>query len=291
MQKTENSNKKVSHLIQKGSVITWNPPGIYFDTLWICHIGKCHTWPKGYWIKQYNKKYVCIQIILDGDMKISYNKQTYIAKAGDCVIQPPGDITLRTGASGFCQKIYLIPTGVMFKNAISTLKFDKLSIIHDFSTAEFNALFEYLCALHKEKEASSLLEISTVTYKIIMYIAAKIRKSEYPEALNKCLNFIDSNISEKLTLDEIGKFAGIGKTVLKSLFNTYLEKSPGQYIINLRMNQAVIMLENEPYSIKYVASACGYENPLYFSNAFKKHFGYSPRNYLKEQMNVSGTTV
>ena len=36
------------------------------------------------------------------------------------------------------------------------------------------------------------------------------------------------------------------------------------------------------YSVTEVALMCGYDDPLYFSRVFKKHFGCSPSNFVRQ---------
>jgi AraC-like DNA-binding protein len=280
----ERCNKKVKWLIKMNPFIPWNPVSIYSDMIWISRITLPQVWPKGYWIKQYCKKYVCVQIILEGDMKAVYDNQTYLVKAGDCIIIPPGNDILSTGPSGMCRKKYFIPSGSMFRNAMKELKFDKLSVIHDFLTEDYNKLYDRVCQLHQEHEQSTLSELAALSFELIMQTASKIGNQEYPDSLVRCMEFIGSNISQKLSLDIICNATGIGKTKLKEMFREHLQTSPGRYIVNLRLNSALKMLEDASCSIKQVAFACGYENPLYFSNAFKARFGVSPRNYLKKYL-------
>lgn len=274
-------NDKVSWRIVENPLIPWNPVSIYSDMIWINRITPPHVWPKGYWIKQYRKKYACVQIILEGEMKVVYDNQTYLVNSGDCVIIPPGDNKLSTGPAGMCKKKYFIPSGGMFRNSMKKLRFDKLSVIHDFLTEDYDKLFDRICQLHQEQEQSTLSKLSALSFELIMLTAAKIENQEYPEPLVRCMQFIGSNISHKLSLNIICKATGIGKTKLKEMFSDHLDTSPGRYIVDLRLNTALKMLEDDSRSIKQIAFACGYENPLYFSNAFKARFGASPRNYLK----------
>ena len=55
--------------------------------------------------------------------------------------------------------------------------------------------------------------------------------------------------------------------------------TPMQYILSLRISAAKRYLDSTNKSIAEIASAVGYDNPLYFSRIFKKHTGYSPSEY------------
>ena len=55
--------------------------------------------------------------------------------------------------------------------------------------------------------------------------------------------------------------------------------TPMQYIVSLRIHNAMNLLETTKYNITQIASAVGYDNSLYFSRLFKKHTGMSPSEY------------
>lgn len=61
--------------------------------------------------------------------------------------------------------------------------------------------------------------------------------------------------------------------------------SPMQYILNLRIENAQMLLETTSYSVNEISSIVGYENQLYFSRIFKKQKGVSPTEYRKLRAN------
>lgn len=56
----------------------------------------------------------------------------------------------------------------------------------------------------------------------------------------------------------------------------YLNQSPKQYLLGLKMTRAKQLLLGHNLSIKQVAFSLGYDDVSYFSNRFKKHFGVAP---------------
>ena len=62
--------------------------------------------------------------------------------------------------------------------------------------------------------------------------------------------------------------------------------TPLEYLTGLRMKKAEIMLTSQwtrDYAVGEIAELCGYENALYFSRVFRKHFGCSPSQYGKSK--------
>lgn len=64
-------------------------------------------------------------------------------------------------------------------------------------------------------------------------------------------------------------------------FKQVTAKSPMQYILTTRVNNAVSLLETTDYQVAEISAIVGYENPLYFSRIFKKQKGLSPSEYRK----------
>ena len=66
-------------------------------------------------------------------------------------------------------------------------------------------------------------------------------------------------------------------------FKHVTKVTPMQYIIQLRMTNALNLLDNTSYNIIQVANAVGYDDAYYFSRLFKKNVGVSPTEYRKRK--------
>ena len=66
-------------------------------------------------------------------------------------------------------------------------------------------------------------------------------------------------------------------------FKEYVGCSPLQYIISLRMTNAMNLLENTDYNITQISYAVGYENVSYFRRLFQKHTGMTPGEYQRSK--------
>lgn len=63
-------------------------------------------------------------------------------------------------------------------------------------------------------------------------------------------------------------------------------QSPHQYVVALRLQQALHLLRHSSLAIAEVASACGFSNQQHLTNAMHRHAGVTPARYRKET--VSG---
>ena len=80
---------------------------------------------------------------------------------------------------------------------------------------------------------------------------------------------------------ELADAVGVERSYLYRLFCKKCGKTPKEYITDVRMKNAADMLQNGTAQVKLIAYSVGFEDPLYFSKVFKKHFGVSPKCYIK----------
>lgn len=70
-----------------------------------------------------------------------------------------------------------------------------------------------------------------------------------------------------------GVFLSVSQLTRK--LKTITGKTPADFIRNIRMEKAIGLLKNGE-SVADVAWAVGFEDSVYFSKVFKKHFGFPP---------------
>ena len=86
-------------------------------------------------------------------------------------------------------------------------------------------------------------------------------------------------ISTKMLAEQLH----VNASYLSKIFHEETGKTVSEYILAVKMDQAEILLNSCVYNLTEVAEALGYENYAYFSRQFKKYFGFSPENYIKQK--------
>ncbi|MDF2541311.1 MAG: AraC family transcriptional regulator [Herbinix sp.] len=97
--------------------------------------------------------------------------------------------------------------------------------------------------------------------------------------VKQAIEFIDTNYSRKITIEDIAGYVGINRKYLSKLFSDILSVSPQNYLINFRLQKACELLNNSGLSISEVSNSVGYSDPFLFSKVFKKYRGMSPMSY------------
>ncbi len=99
------------------------------------------------------------------------------------------------------------------------------------------------------------------------------------KTFDSVLAFVQRNITQDITLRSIADACACSESTVSHLFKEYTGQSVKKYINNLRIKRAEKFLVSTDLPISNIALLCGYANTNYFSTAFKKEFGLSPKQY------------
>ncbi|OHV82899.1 hypothetical protein LCM4573_18265 [Rhizobium sp. LCM 4573] len=84
-------------------------------------------------------------------------------------------------------------------------------------------------------------------------------------------------LDEDWTLDGMAEECGLSRTRFADHCKKLTNMTPRQYLQHLRLEQASRLLQAaQKTSVTEIAFTCGFNSSQYFSNAFKKRFGYAP---------------
>lgn len=101
--------------------------------------------------------------------------------------------------------------------------------------------------------------------------------------MNKMIAYIETHIDDAdLTLDDLCKRAGMGRTHLTHKISLLTGMTPMQYLRMLRLHRAKAMLADANLSIADVAYSNGFKDPKHFSRLFSDAFGMPPSAYRQD---------
>ena len=102
------------------------------------------------------------------------------------------------------------------------------------------------------------------------------------------IRYMYQHLRENLTLEEISEEVQLSKSYLNAVFKAQTGKSPVEFFIHLKMQEACKLLKSTDYYIYEVSSELGYTDQYYFSRIFKKVVGVSPKDYKNGDYFYSG---
>ena len=108
-------------------------------------------------------------------------------------------------------------------------------------------------------------------------------KSPDEKLLERVMNTINKHIADSdLNVEMIAEEVGISRVHLHRKMKELTGQTPHDFIRNIRLKRAANLLVNQGMNVTEVMYACGFSNTASFSTLFKKFYGLSPRDYMKE---------
>ena len=110
-------------------------------------------------------------------------------------------------------------------------------------------------------------------------LTRKHSMKNYSPLVQKCIIFIESDLSANLSLHTISKAQRVSPGYLSTLFRKETGKTLTEYIRTKRIEHATHLLSTTHLQIQTVALHCGIMDVHYFSKIFKQYTGKTPKEY------------
>ena len=110
---------------------------------------------------------------------------------------------------------------------------------------------------------------------------APVKGGLAPIAERRCLEFMQTRLSEDISLDELAAEASLSAFHFARMFKQSLGVPPRVYLTRLRVERACELLEKTDLSVTEIALAVGYSSNQVLARVFLKHMRLSPLNYRR----------
>ncbi|MBR2907651.1 MAG: helix-turn-helix transcriptional regulator [Clostridia bacterium] len=142
-----------------------------------------------------------------------------------------------------------------------------------------------LIPLCKESLFSTQQENIDITAEsIVLYAFSRIsteHTAKQSDIMQKIIEYTEENFRDpELSISSVADEIGYNPKYLSHLFKKKMNVSYCEYLRSLRFKHAISLFELGLSSVKNVAFMSGFSDPLYFSNAFKKAIGISPKDFI-----------
>jgi AraC-like DNA-binding protein len=135
----------------------------------------------------------------------------------------------------------------------------------DWAATEF--LFAFCLELKKQLQPNSKIPISTLT--------GQTEGAAHP-IVDVTVRFLHDHLERHITMDELAAHVGYSQKHLTRLFRNSLQMTPLQYLQQLRLSTAALLLAEQPnLTIRQAAYYIGME-PVYFTRLFRRVYGITP---------------
>ena len=163
-------------------------------------------------------------------------------------------------------------------------------VIHTGNAFDYlKSMMAYLYGINSDPSIASsdltkqtIENLISITDMLVMNESEEVERESYSQLVSEALEYIESHISEAMSLDCLSKLLYISPYHLAHKFKSEVGCTVNQYILDRKLGYAEDRLVFSTKPIKEIASDCGYDNLQYFYSVFKKHTGNTPaevRNY------------
>lgn len=144
-------------------------------------------------------------------------------------------------------------------------------------------LLETVCGTRLYREVL----VSEGLYKLLTGIITQSEQDALrvavPEAIRQLTEYMQSNYSADLTLDELSRFSNISKYHLSREFRKHTGMPPHEYLIRIRLDNAKTLLMTTNYTVSTIGSLVGISDANNFHYLFKRYCGVTPGQWRKER--------
>jgi YesN/AraC family two-component response regulator len=227
--------------------------------------------------------YYELEYIKSGSITYQYNGNSYTLSAGSAYLVTPSDYH---NIIAYEAELY----NIAFNDAqISRDFLEKIISYHgetvvQLNRSEQNSIEQLLGLLLQEYERNDefseyamhhLLE-AVLVYFVRALPDQKVSTKNHSNAVMQAVSYIHLHFKEKLTLREVATAIHLTPNYLGEIFKAEMGLSFSAYLMQTRLVFARSLLQNGRCTVTQAAFASGFNSPAYFSERFKKEYGYPP---------------
>ena len=138
---------------------------------------------------------------------------------------------------------------------------------------------------------------ASITGRLYLFLAFLIRNSSQARHLSApsgqdcaraAADYVMRHYERPITVEELAAFVSVSQSSLYRSFKKQFHLSPKRFILEYRIQRACLLLQAGGLSVREISNSVGFEDPLYFSRAFKLVKGVSPRAFAAARREEAG---
>ena len=243
------------------------------------------TWSKGRVLDEY-------QIIYIAGGKGVFESSSVaecVVHAGTVILLFPGEWhRFRPNRQTGWDEYWIGFSGEVADNLLRGRFFDRMGAVLSIGySAEIVALFSGVIEQTKMERPGYQPFVSGMLVHLLGCVFSLHKQQSFSNAdgvkykMEQAIMLLRSKIDEAIDIHEIAEELHVSYAWFRKWFKLYTGLAPQQYVIQLKMEKAKVLLADSGNSIKGIAYQLRFEHPLYFSKLFKEKVGVSPDLYRK----------
>ena len=166
--------------------------------------------------------------------------------------------------------------------------YSMLSRIPSFITTgraeKYREIFSDMCTYYATGDKLDILMVKSRVFELIYNLlsegGARLHIGGVQGgAIEECVRYVKENLTEELSLPTLAERAGFSPAHFHSKFKTAVGKTLREFVEDERIRRAVELLTSTDKTLTEIAYESGFSSQSYFSYAFKRKMGKTPREY------------
>lgn len=260
---------------------------ISLSSLTVCSTGEEQSAP-GFIHGPEVRTYYAIHYCLKGTGILKMNGQSFSVHPGDMFLIYPNMKVYPTADLENPWKLAFIGfTGSDARLLTDACGFSPFNPVLDIQEKETTYRLMQELYAHRGDRPAEIVSMTAHLYTLLAHLMATTKQA-FPhnpgsQYIGPACTYIDNHYQEHISVDDIASAVGISRSALYRAFMANLSTSPIDYLNEHRVKVSTNLLLHKDLSMKEISFACGFNNPLYYSNVFKKFMGMSPTDYRRHQ--------
>ena len=251
----------------------------------------------------------CLRIyyVLEGKFEWIINNCDYILYPGDLVLIQPGcSFTRQTGVLDMGKLCWIFielektksPEGIMLGKWTSFPLNEILTIGKIFrlcNTPVISRIKEaerILTGIRYElfyQQVGFVTRTNQLIDELLILLARKLTlhnntHRDFPKSFLNLEQTLRQNLSHQWTVEEMAALVGLGTTTFTEKVKNYSGFTPLNYLITIRISEAIKLLKKNNVSVTDIALGVGFYSSQHFSTTFKKLTGSTPSEFRKKNI-------
>ena len=222
--------------------------------------------------------------IIDGEIVIETNKESFTAVAGDLVLIPAGTKHNYYLSNLNYAKKYWLHVDIFLGDKNFFNQYSLPYKIHVGKNDYLEGLFQSILKIHQSTALWDKLSATAMLCSILAFYAEQGRYNDnyaFYDEIDNAISYIKANYSARFTLEKLAKVASLSPSYFVRKFKERTGYSPLHYVNILKIDKAKTMIEQSDENINSIMDKLGFLDSAHFSKLFKSYTGYSPIQFRK----------
>ena len=249
---------------------------------YLTSVGHFHS-SKNYITRRHDNDFNSFLLIylIKGEMKLTIKNNSYFAHANQIILV---DCYHGHHYEALCESEFLY---LHFDGANTRLFVEELinNFKNVFSSEYFHEHIDIIKTIINSLESNLPLEETTTSIQLHSLLCQFTKdltsnyKMKYSSHVQKAIQFIQNNYKNQIGIDDIASFIGLSPQHLTRIFKNEVDKTPYNFILELRLKHSLNLLRYTDYTIDEISSTIGFSSNFNYMNMFKKIYNQTPTQY------------